>query len=88
MIIRYHRVFEKKFASLQPRMRTKVIAALEQFQRNPYDPDLKNHALKGPFIGKRAFHVTGDIRIMFLEQGGYAVVLMLKVGTHAQVYGK
>lgn len=36
--------------------------------------------------GKRAFSVTGDMRIIFEEFDDYVLVIMLDIGTHAQVY--
>lgn len=59
---------------------------LRKFERDPFDPILKNHALTGKFLGQRAFSVTGDIRIVFEEYNNYILVLVLDVGTHNQVY--
>lgn len=86
MIIQFHQHFEKQFKKLTPVLRKKVQAALAQFLRNPHDPHLRNHELKGALTGKRAFWVTGDVRVIFEVHGDYIVVMVLGVGTHSQMY--
>lgn len=86
MKIRFHKNFEKKFKKLPPELKKKTVSAIEIFMKNPTDPTLRNHQLKGLMKGKRAFSVTGDVRIIFEEIDGYVLVIMLDVGTHNQVY--
>lgn len=86
MKIRYHKKFEKRFGKLSPSLRNKTLAAIEKFAHNPIDATLKNHKLTGKLEGKRAFSVTGDYRVVFQEHQDYVLVIMLDVGTHAQVY--
>lgn len=86
MKIKYHRKFQKRFEKLPPSMKVKVLEAVDKFIKNPLDKTLKNHPLKGRLIGKRAFSVTGDMRVIFEEYDGYLLVIMLDVGTHNQVY--
>jgi|GEM_PF-4348298 len=38
--------------------------------------------------GKRAFSVTGSIRVVCEERNRYTLVLMLDIGKHAKVYGE
>lgn len=86
MQIQYHRQFKKRFAKLQPQIKQKVITAIQQFAKNPFDPKLHNHALTGRLAGQRAISVMGDMRIIFEEHDNYVLVVMLNVGTHNQVY--
>lgn len=86
MIIDFHKKFDKHYRKLNPKIRGKVDDILEIFATNPFDPILENHSLKGSMQGKRAFSVTGDIRIIFEEHQNYTLVLLLDVGTHSQVY--
>lgn len=86
MQIQYHRQFEKRFAKLQPQIKQKVTATIQQFSKNPFDPKLRNHALVGRLAGQRAISVMGDMRIIFEEHDNYVLVVMLDVGTHNQVY--
>ncbi len=86
MKIRYHKSFEKSFKKLPQILKNKTKKAIKSFASNPRNPKLKNHALKGKMQGKRAFSVTGDVRIIFEEYENYTLVLMLDVGRHNQVY--
>jgi mRNA-degrading endonuclease YafQ of YafQ-DinJ toxin-antitoxin module len=86
MKIIYHKRFEKNFTRLPQKLRTKVVERIELFKKDQFNPVLKNHALKGPLSDRRAFSVTGDIRIIFEEFDNYFVVVMLDVGIHNQIY--
>lgn len=86
MQIKFHRNFEKRFKKLSDKFKKKTIAAIRRFEKNPFDPVLKNHALTGNLIGKRAFSIAGDMRIIFEEFDNYVLVIMLDIGTHNQVY--
>jgi len=88
MIIQLHRRFERGYRKLPVRIQEKVRLVIGVFAENPQEPSLRNHALVGRLIGLRAFSVTNDIRIIFEERDGYAVVLMLDVGGHVKVYGE
>ena len=86
MIIDFHRNFDKAYFKLSPKLQAKVDQAIHLFERDPFDPKLRNHALLGQMIGRRAFSVTGDVRVVFQVFENYAIVLMVDVGTHNQVY--
>lgn len=86
MQIRFHKNFEKKIRKFPKKIKGKKFVTLEKFSKNPFDPLLKNHSLSGKLFGKRAFSVSGDLRIIFEEYGNYVLVIMLDVGTHNQVY--
>lgn len=66
---------------MQERFREKFML----FLKNPKDPTLKNHALQGLLKGKRAFSVTGDVRVIyrFIDKD---TIILLRIGTHNQVY--
>lgn len=86
MEIQFHKNFEKRFKKLDERLKGKVLNKLELFIDNPFEASLKNHPLKGALKGKRAFSVTGDVRVIFEEVDDYLLVIMLDLGTHNQVY--
>ena len=86
MRVLYHKKFDKHFEKLSFKLQDKVIGIIELFRKNPINPILKNHALKGEMNGRRAISVTGDMRIIFEEHDNYVLVIMLDVGTHNQVY--
>lgn len=86
MKIRFHKHFEKRFKKLPKSLKNKTILAIKKFAKNPFNKNLNNHALTGNLKGKRAFSVTGDLRIIFDEHEDYLLVIMLDVGKHSQVY--
>lgn len=86
MKVFYHKKFDKHFDNLSFKLKSKVVAAIELFKKNPLDPILRNHALTAEMRHKRAISATGDVRIIFEEHNNYFLVIMLDVGTHNQVY--
>ena len=87
MNIHYHKRFVKQMEKLRKHEKVSVTDAIDLFRTHPFDPSLKNHALKGPMKGARAISAGFDLRIIFEQQGDYALVLMLAVGTHEDMYG-
>jgi addiction module RelE/StbE family toxin len=86
MIIIPKKSFLKDYAKLKALQRERVDWALRSFLKNPKDPVLRNHGLKGNLAGKQAISAGFDLRIVFKVEGDYIRVLMLSVGTHNQVY--
>jgi addiction module RelE/StbE family toxin len=60
---------------------------IKLFIEDRNDPALNDHALSGKLQGSRAFNITEDIRVIYLERGEKSFIF-LNVGTHKQVYGK
>lgn len=87
MEIKFTKKFEKRMKKLSPKLKQKVILTVEKFSKNPHEKSFRNHELKGNLLGCRAISVTGDVRIVFKEYDDYVLVVMVDVGTHAQVYG-
>ena len=86
MRIIYQKRFQKQQKKLQKHLKISVADAIDLFQENPHDPLLKNHLLQGMMKGKRSLSAGFDLRIIFEERNGYAIVLMIAVGTHGDVY--
>lgn len=86
MKIVYHRRFNKQLAKLERHEKLAVAEAIELFAQAPFDSRLRNHPLKGDMTGQRSISAGYDLRIIFEEQDGYMIVLMLAVGTHEEVY--
>ncbi|MEK7526192.1 MAG: type II toxin-antitoxin system mRNA interferase toxin, RelE/StbE family [Patescibacteria group bacterium] len=57
------------------------------FRKNPEDTRLRNHKLKRRLVGKFAFSITDDVRVVY-ELESKNVVRFLDIGTHMQVYTK
>lgn len=85
MIIHTHN-FRKSLRKLTKDQKLSVAKALRTFEVNPFDPSLLNHKLKGRQNGLRSFSSGHDLRIIFKEEKNYTIVLLIKIGTHDQVY--
>lgn len=79
---RFLRAYKKLYAG----QRVQVDQAIMLFERDPMAATLKNHALKGQLKGIRSIKAGYDLRILYTEEGGHAVVFFIEVGTHDQVY--
>lgn len=86
MKIIYRKRFIRQFKKLPRKHQESVNGAIDLFQSNPFDESLHNHPLRGNLKGKRSISAGFDLRIVFKEEEDYSVVLMLKVGSHEEVY--
>lgn len=81
----YHKDFKKDFKNLPKNIKGRFAERFLMFLQNPTELMLKDHPLVGDLRGKRAFSIAGDIRVIyrFLNK---KTVLLLRIGTHNQVY--
>lgn len=86
MKIIYHKQFLKSFKKLSPKEKELIKTAIRIFSENPFDKKLRNHALQGKMRGKRSISVKGDLRIIFVEENGYLIIIILDLGKHNKVY--
>ncbi|KKS93468.1 MAG: hypothetical protein UV70_C0010G0050 [Parcubacteria group bacterium GW2011_GWA2_43_13] len=56
------------------------------FLRDPFSLELRNHVLRGQYDGCRSIDITGDLRVIYREEGG-GIVSFLAIGTHSELYG-
>ncbi len=85
--IKFTKNFEKAFKkriSPHSNLHKKFTERLKSFEENPKNPTLHDHPLTGTKLGKRAFSITGDYRVVYREEVDYFV--FYDVGTHNQVY--
>ncbi len=85
--IRFHRKFEKHYAKRvlpKPKLKKAYTERYAQFVLGVRGRPLDDHALGGNMAGKRAFSITGDMRVVYIETD--EAITFLDVGTHAQVY--
>ncbi len=85
--VEYHSHFLKSYKKRihpNPQLTKQFAARLELFFTNRQNRILKDHPLSGRLAGKRAFSISGDIRVIYKELDD--VILLLDVGTHNQVY--
>ncbi len=86
MKIIFSKGFAKNYKKFLLNEKNRIDGIVEIFKNNPFDPILKNHALKGSMQGKRSISSGGDIRIIFEVEGDYIRVLFLTVGSHSEIY--
>lgn len=87
MKIFLHPNFKKSYANRianNPKLLKRTTERITLFQKDPRDLVLKDHLLKGGQRQRRAFSITGDIRIVYrrIDDG----ILFYDIGTHNQVY--
>ena len=86
MTIDYTKLFIKQFKKLRSAEQRRFIEKLELFKHDPYNRQLRNHALVGKYDGMRSINVGGDLRAIY-RQIGDDIVLYELIGTHSQLYG-
>lgn len=85
--IRYASVFlkhYKKRVASSSALQSKLEERLAMLLTNPLHPLLHDHPLKGNQSGRRAFSVTGDVRVIYRIVD--KTIELLDIGTHNQVY--
>lgn len=81
-----HKNFTKHYRKLNTKQQALIDKAILLFYKNPFDPNLRNHALKGKYKGCNSIDAAFDLRIIFKQEKDYVVVILLKVGSHSQLY--
>ena len=82
----FHQELKKLFEE-HPKLRLDIQERTRLFRTNPNDSRLANHALRKRLLGKWAFSITDDIRIVYRFRGKNTVQF-LAIWTHAAVYRK
>ncbi|EKD93384.1 MAG: hypothetical protein ACD_28C00158G0001 [uncultured bacterium] len=75
----------KKLVKNSEKLKSVIHEKLKLFERNPLDPSLKNHNLKGKLKGYRAIVIGYDLRAIFRCED--EIVIFFDIGTHDEVYG-
>ena len=60
---------------------------LQRFFLNPFNPALRNHSLKGKYVGYRSIDLRPDLRAIYKQISDKEVIFVL-MGTHNQLYKK
>jgi len=81
-----HKNFTKQYQKLSFKQQAFINEAILLFYKNPFDAKLRNHALKGKYKGCNSIDAAFDLRIIFKQEKNYIVVVLLKVGSHNQLY--
>ena len=86
MIIETTKTFDKQYSKLNNKTKTIYKNRITIFKDNPFDFRLRNHALKGKYLGYRSIDITGDTRVLYTVKGNVIIVFGF-IGTHSQLYG-
>jgi mRNA-degrading endonuclease YafQ of YafQ-DinJ toxin-antitoxin module len=80
----------RKFVKRDRALQAKIDAAIQQIERDVFQPQLGTHKLSGNLAGLLACSCGYDCRIVFaLEKdasGGDGIILLIDIGTHDEVY--
>lgn len=76
--------FLRRAKKLKEPQASMLRAALRRFGKDPQDPLLQTHKLKGDLAEYWAFRVDGDLRVVFRWVGEEA--FLVNVGSHDEVY--
>lgn len=85
MVIATTKSFDKQYAKLNPKVKVAFKQRIEIFKVSPFDSRLRNHALKGKYLGYRSINVTGDVRALYTVKGN-TVIIFGFTGSHSQLY--
>ncbi len=84
MTIRYGKAFKKRYKLLPAKTQARIDDRLRLFAKNPRDPRLRLHPLKGGLAGYYSISILGDLRAVFKKDR--ATIIFTLVGTHSQLY--
>lgn len=85
MVIETTKAFDKQYAKLNIKIKTTYKKKLEIFIINPFDSRLRNHTLKGKYLGYRSIDITGDVRALYTVKDN-TVIIFGFIGSHSQLY--
>lgn len=85
MQIVFHSGFKKKYKKLKSGEQKKVQQRLRLFEKNPENPVLNNHELKGAYSGYYSINITGDLRVLY-QLIRKDVAFFITVDTHSNLY--
>ena len=88
MNIVFHKQFKKAFCKQPAKVQKQFAERLGVFEKNPFDPMLNNHALRGEHKDKRSINITGDVRTIYVvyESRGEDIIF-IDIGSHSDLYG-
>ncbi len=83
----FSKQFQKSYNKLSPKLKKQVAERLRLFAQSPWNTQLRNHKLTGEFRSYRSINISGDYRALY-EEVGEDVALLMKLGTHSELYKK
>lgn len=88
MDVFFSSTFKKQYKKVNSSIRNSFQVKLTLFLQDKNNSQLRNHALKGKYMGLRSINVTGDWRALYKEENekGETIVIFILLGTHGQLY--
>ncbi len=83
--IQYTKQALKDLAKLDKKIENLFYKRLEIFMSDPGNSILNIHPLKGKYLGKFSFNVSGDFRCVFISFSD-DIAIIHNIGTHSQLY--
>lgn len=80
-----HQRFKKRYRKLRVAERNRVKERLGLFVRDPFDPILNNHPLRGKYQGCRSTNIGGNLRAIYKEIA-VNTVFFVELGVHGELY--
>ena len=77
--------FDKQYSKLNEKIKKRFKNRIELFSTNPFDISLRNHALKGKYLGYRSIDISGDVRALYTVKAD-SIIIFGFIGTHSQLY--
>ncbi|MCF7845490.1 MAG: type II toxin-antitoxin system mRNA interferase toxin, RelE/StbE family [Candidatus Pacebacteria bacterium] len=85
MRIEFHRIFKKKYKKIPLKIRRQFDNRLLFFEKDRFNPLLKNHPLTGDRKGQYSINITGDWRAVYFLQDKNTVIF-LDIDIHSNLY--
>lgn len=75
-----------KFTRSHPELKKQLAKVLKSLEADPFQPQLRLHALKGELEGLYAASLTHSYRITLTLRVTKKEIVLLDIGTHDEVY--
>ena len=84
MQIIFHKNFKKKYKKLDKKLQKKAKEQLLEFEKNRFSKKINNHRLRGEYLNYYSIDLTGDLRMIFKENGGNYI--FVNIDNHNNLY--
>lgn len=77
----------KQFSKRHPELNSRFARVLRDLERDPLQPHLRLHPLRGDLAGLHAVSLTHSYRITLTLKITEQEIILLDIGNHDEVYG-
>lgn len=85
MRLYFHKNYDKQYGKMRIKEKKKAQERLVLFIRNPFNPILNNHPLKGKYLNYRSINITGDLRAIY-KLIDYDDCIFTTIDNHSNLY--